>query len=151
MSETQDSQDKHLSELRRHLIFVPAVTRTFSRSFGAKIWTVRRRQVPLTSALNRTVQSSQSLTFRNGVVGDLGNMNTDRDNYWLNIYVLLSRATRLQDILLFRCPPKDFFDAAPPPKYLRDFLRMLNVQGGPIHSAREEADRLLSEFGWPLP
>ncbi len=71
-------------------VFVPAVARSFRKEIAGRQWHVVRRQVPLTSALDRTVQSSQGLTFRHGVHADMGNLNTDRDNYWLNMYVLLS-------------------------------------------------------------
>ena len=87
---------------------------------------VTRRQIPLTSAVHRTVQSSQGYTFRQGVIADLGNLNSDPINYWLNIYVILSRAIALDNLLLLRCPPKSFFDSGPP-KYLRDFLEHISM------------------------
>ena len=83
-------------------------------------WTIRRRQVPLTSALDRTIQASQGKAFREGLIGDMGNLNTDRDAFWSAMYVLLARATRMEDMLL-RCPPKSFFDEGPP-AYLTNFL-----------------------------
>ena len=42
--------------------------------------------------------------MRGGVIGDMGNLNTDRDAYWSAMYVLLSRATRMEDLLIFGVP-----------------------------------------------
>ena len=75
--------------------------------------------------------------FRNAVFGDMGNMNTERDAYWSAMYVLLSRATRMEDLLVFRCPPKSFFDQGPP-AYLRAFLSELNASDGPVAKALAE-------------
>ena len=136
-----------MKPVHERLVFVPAVTRTFTRMINGKKWTVRRRQVPLTSALDRTIQSSQGKTFRGGVVGDMGNLNTERDAFWSAMYVLLSRATRMEDLLIFRCPPKSFFDTGPPP-YLRKYLQELHSEGGPIAPARAKADELIAKFGW---
>ena len=100
---------------------------------------VVRRQIPITSALHRTVQSSQGYTFRKGILADLGNLNSDPMNYWLNIYVMLSRAVALENLLILRCPPKTFFDTGPP-KYLRDFLEDIEaVEAKTMAAARAAA------------
>ena len=112
-SSTKGPDDK-INNVHERPVFVPAVTRTFSRMIAGKKWTIRRRQVPLTSALDRTIQSSQGKTFRGGVLADMGNLNTDRDSFWSALYVALSRATRMGDLLVFGCPPKSFFDDGPP-------------------------------------
>ena len=51
--------DDNQKPVHERLVFVPAVTRSFTRMINGKKWTVRRRQIPLTSALDRTIQSSQ--------------------------------------------------------------------------------------------
>ena len=38
----------------------------------------------------------------------------DDDDFWLDLYVMLSRATRLDDVLSFRAPPRDFLLRGPP-------------------------------------
>ena len=38
--------------------------------------------------------------------------------WWLDLYVMISRATRLEDLLLIRAPPVDFLLRGPP-KFLR--------------------------------
>ena len=78
------------------------------------------------------------LTFKKGVIADMGNHTTDRDNYWLNMYVLLSRATCMEDLLLFRMPAKSVFDEGPP-AYLRDFLSRLRVENGPLEVTLKQA------------
>ena len=77
----------------------------------------------------------------------MGNLNTERDAFWPDMYVLLSRATRMEDRLIFRCPPKSFFDNCPPPS-LKKYLKELHSQGGPIAHAREKADEFIAKFGW---
>ncbi len=67
--------------------------------------------------------------FRGGLIGGMGNLNTDRDAFWSAMYVLLSRVTRMEDMLLLRCPPKSFFDAGPP-AYLKSFLQKLHDKDG---------------------
>ena len=51
--------DDKIKPVHERLVFVSAVTRSFTRMINGKKWTVRRRQIPLTSALDRTIQSSQ--------------------------------------------------------------------------------------------
>jgi len=36
------------------------------------------------------------------------------DTWWFHLYVLFSRATRMQDLLLLRPPPKELLDKGPP-------------------------------------
>ena len=142
-----DSKGKPIHE---RLVFIGAVTRTFSRNIAGKKWLVRRRQLPLTSAMDRTIQSSQGKTFRGGVIGDMGNMNADRDSFWSALYVLLSRATRMEELLLFRCPGKDFFDQGPP-QYLKAFLKRLHQENGTIEAGREKGNELIEHYKWKVP
>ena len=37
------------------------------------------------------------------------------DNWWLNLYVMFSRATRMDDMFLLRPPPRDLLERGPPP------------------------------------
>ena len=99
--------------------------------------------------MDRTIQSSQGKTFRGGVIGDMGNMNADRDSFWSALYVLLSRATRMEDLLLFRCPPKAFFDQGPP-QYLKAFLKRLHEADGAIEAGRKKGDELIAHFQWTV-
>ena len=139
--------DTKAKPIHERLVFIAAVTRTFSRMIAGKKWLVRRRQLPLTSAMDRTIQSSQGKTFRGGVIGDMGNMNADRDTFWSALYVLLSRATRMEDLLVFRCPGKDFFDNGPP-QYLKAFLNRLHEENGAIAAGKKKGDELIAQFQW---
>ena len=139
--------DSRVTPVHERLVFIEAVTRTFSRNIAGKKWVIRRRQVPLTSAMDRTIQSSQGKTFRGGVIGDMGNMNVDRDSFWSALYVLLSRATRMEDLLLFRCPSKNFFDQGPP-QYLKAFMKHLHEEKGTIEAGRQKGDELIEQYKW---
>ena len=142
--------DGKVKPVHERLAFVPAATRSFKRMIAGRNWTIRRRQVPLTSALDRTIQSSQGKTFRGGLIGDMGNLNTDRDAFWSAMYVLLSRATRMQGMLLLRCPPESFFDAGPP-AYLKSFLQQLRGSDGKIAAGQQKGDELIQKYGWRVP
>ena len=61
----------------------------------------------------------QGRTFRLGVVIDCGRHESGRtakedEDCWLDLYVMLSRVTRLEDLLLIRPPPADFLLRGPP-------------------------------------
>ena len=137
--------DSEVKPVHERLVFVPAVTRTFSRVIAGKKGTIRRRQIPLTPALDRTRQSSQGETFRGGLIGDMGNMNIDRDTFWSAMYVLLSRVTRMGDWLVVLCPPKSFFDCGPP-TYLKLFLQKLQGTEGKMAAGRQKGNELIENY-----
>ena len=80
----------------------------------------------------------------------MGNMNTDRDAFWSAMYVLLSRATRMEDLLVLRCPPKSFF-ACGPPTYLKQFLQKLQGTEGKVARGRQKGGELIEKYGWRVP
>ena len=66
--------------------------------------------------------------MRAGVVVDAGRRENDAhkteiDDYWLHLYVMLSRATTLEDLLLVRAPPVEFLKSGPP----KDLARHLSA------------------------
>ena len=69
--------------------------------------------------------------MRQGVILDCGrhehgNGKKTDDAWWLELYVMLSRATRLEDLLLMRAPDSDFLLHGPPPglkNQLKKFAR----------------------------
>ena len=77
----------------------------------------------------------------------MGNMNADRDSFWSAFYVSLSRATRMEELLLFRCPGKDFFDKGPP-QYLKAFLKHLHQENGTIEAGRQKGNELIKQYKW---
>jgi hypothetical protein len=57
--------------------------------------------------------------MRDGVIIDCGRQEggshkKEDDDWWLDLYVMLSRAARLDDLLLLRAPDLEFFAKGPP-------------------------------------
>jgi hypothetical protein len=111
---------------------------------------VLRTQLPLTHANVRTAQSSQGLTFRHGVIVDGGKQPRMTDDiYWLNFYVMLSRATSLSRLLIMRPPGRSFFARGPPPALLRA-LRELQAKVDATRGAALAQARLFGFRFTPL-
>merc|ERR1711953_881654 len=73
-----------------------------------------------------TSTACQGRTMRDGVIIDCGRQEggahpKEDDDWWLDLFVMLSRATRLEDLLLMFAPVLSFF-AKGPPKTLRTQL-----------------------------
>ena len=78
---------------------------------------VIRWQFPLTHGMIRTAYSAQGLTLDNGVIVDLRRAGgLQDDDWWLAIYVMLSRARRLANLLLvgFSQQVEDLLRRGPP-------------------------------------
>ena len=78
--------------------------------------------------------------MRDGVIIDCGRQEggahkKEDDDWWLDLYVMLSRATRLEDLLLLRAPDLDFF-AKGPPKTLQKQLATFACEQRPAESER---------------
>ena len=43
-----------------------------------------------------------------------GYHGTSDNEWWLNLYVMLSRATKMEDMLLLRPPPRELLERGPP-------------------------------------
>ena len=104
---------------------------------------VTRWNLPLTHAMVRTAMSSQGLTFKTGVTADLrraGGM-TD-DIWWLNVYVMLSRAKKLENLILVGLTPKirELFEKGPP-AYIREQIRALQAKAVRTKLTAEQAAR----------
>ena len=86
--------------------------------------------------------------MRDGVIIDCGRQEggsykKEDDDWWLDLYVMLSRATRLEDLLLLRAPDLDFFAKGPPEtlrKQLAKFARR-------TENCRKQAERVARELG----
>ena len=93
---------------------------------------VSRCGFPLTHAMVRTSTACQGKTCEQGVLidcakRDAGAHATDPDDYWLHMYVMLSRATSLRDILLIRAPDATFLLQGPP-RELKKRLQMFQAR-----------------------
>ena len=87
-------------------------------------------------------------TLHDGVIIDagrrLGGQNPTReDDFWLHLYVMLSRATDLDDILLTRAPPVEFLLKGPP----ESLARTLRTFAARTNSCGLQARRLAAELG----
>ena len=74
----------------------------------------------LTHARYLTTTASQGKTLREAVTIDCarlepqGQRGTDDDAWWLNLYVMFSRVTRMANMLLVRPPPRELLERGPP-------------------------------------
>lgn len=132
----------------RNLVFVEPVTA--NKSFKYKdLYDVTRTGLPLGHGRVVTSTACQGRTMREGVVIDCGRITgnsqgaKDDDDWWLDLYVMLSRATRLEDLLLIRAPDLDFW-AKGPPKSLR---KQLATFARRTAANRVKATRLAKELG----
>ena len=106
----------------------------------------------LTHASYLTTTASQGQTLRKGVtidcarIEDAGRGMKD-DDWWLNLYVMFSRATQMQDMLLLRPPPRSVLEEGPPPS-VHAALASFDAK---VASSRLEAERMATLLGIPLP
>ena len=96
----------------------------------------------------RTSTACQGKTLEGGVLIDAapkegGAYATDEDDLWLHLYVMLSRATTLNDILVIRAPPVDFLLRGPPAQ-LRERLKLFARRTESCHA---RAEQLAHELG----
>ena len=87
--------------------------------------------------------------MHDGVVIDCGRHEggahpKEDDDWWLDLYVMMSRATRLEDILLTRAPPVSFLLRGPP-KMLKEMLASFAAR---THACRQRATQLAAELGF---
>ena len=67
----------------------------------------------------------------------------DEDVWWLHLYVMLSRATKLDDLLLMRAPGADFLLRGPP----KDMAEKLTVLDARVQACRTSAWQLAKDLG----
>ena len=117
---------------------------TTSTPFEWRGYVVQRSGFPLTHAAVRTSTACQGKTMDAGVVVDCGRIETGshpmkEDNWWLHLYVMLSRATSLEDLLLLRAPSVDFLLRDPP----ADLRARLEIFQRHADATRTRAGRLV--------
>ena len=66
------------------------------------------------------------------------------DDWWLDLYVMLSRATRLEDLLLLRGPPSSFLLRGPP----ADMKQQLASFSARAEVCRASARELAMQLGF---
>ena len=115
-----------------NLVFLEPLT-TFM-PFRWREFKISRSGFPITHGRVRTSTACQGKTFDQGVLIDCarrggGQYPMHDDDWWLHLYVMLSRATSLDDILLVR-PPEASFLLRGPPTNLRRRLELFRTRIG---------------------
>ena len=126
------------------LVFIESRT---TDPFIFREFTVTRTGLQISHAHAITSTACQGRTMRDGVIIDCGrqeggNHPNEDDDWWLDLYVMLSRATRLDDLLLLRAPDLKFF-AKGPPKSLRSQLAKFASR---TEACRKEAEHIAREL-----
>ena len=68
--------------------------------------------------------------------------NVDLQDWWTDLYVMVSRATRLSDLLLIRPPPVEFLLRGPPEGVKEQMIRFAET----AEACRVDAARVTREL-----
>ena len=129
---------------------MPLMEAVFSWKTSGESHSVKRFDFMFTHAHFLTATASQGQTIRAAVTIDCarnepqGQRGTNDDAWWLNLYVMLSRATRIEDLLLIRAPPCEFLLHGPPAS-LQTALAQVAKRTG---TCRRAAEGLMAELGF---
>ena len=109
---------------------------------------ITRTGFPISHGCVRTSTACQGTTLTGGVFIDAGRREDgphpmDEDTWWLHLYVMLSRATDLDDLLVIRGPPAEFLSRGPP----ADLREHLQAFAHRTQKCREHAERLALDLG----
>ena len=80
-------------------------------------------------------------------MGPVGSQGMSDEIWWFHLYVMLSRATRMKDMLLLRPPPRELLERGPPSAILPALERFVDLE----RRSAEDATRLCAELGLQLP
>jgi len=114
---------------------------------------VKRDGFPITHAAFHTSTSVQGHTLRTGVTIDCariapsGMQGLQDDTWWFHLYVMFSRATRMEDMLLLRPPPRELLERGPPRHMLKALCQFEQLET----TSTEAAMALCREFGIQVP
>ena len=114
---------------------------------------MKRTGFPLTHAHYLTSTASQGQTIRTGVTIDCarieprGRQGASDEQWWQHLYVMFSRATCMEDMLLLRPPPREFLERGPPAS-VREALEGLERK---IAEITDAAATLCAAMGVPVP
>ena len=129
------------------LVFLTPTTTLFP--FKWRDYKVVRSGFAITHGNVRTSTACQGQTFEEGVVIDCarretGQHPTSNDDWWLHLYVMLSRATSLRDIVLLRAPEASFLLQGPPAA-LRQRLEVFRQR---VNRCHQEAEKMAGALGF---
>ena len=100
--------------LAKSFWFLPAEEVVIQLNSSQK-YDVRRCGFRITHANFFTSTGSQGLTLREGTIIDCARLpEMDDENWWLHLYVMFSRVTTMDDMLLLRAPPREILELGPP-------------------------------------
>ena len=115
--------------------------------------TVQRTGFALTHERYLTSTASQGQTIRTGVTIDCarnapaGKQGMNDEDWWLHLYVMFSRATCMDDMLLLRPPPRALLETGPPLS-VRAALRRFEKK---IADSNVAAAAIAAELHMPIP
>ena len=144
-------QHRRSMRARGLLCYTPVVSEFTWRS--SETHTVRRTGFPLSHAYYLTSTASQGQTIRTGVTIDCarippqGHRGTKDTDWWLHLYVMFSRATCMEDMLLLRPPPRALLEGGPPASVKEALARFERK----IAESTEAATLLAAGMGMPVP
>jgi len=138
-AERLSSQTNIEVDAAQSLLFLSPTTTLMP--FSWREYKVTRSGFPLTHAMVRTSTACQGKTFEKGVIVDCARRDSgqhplDDGDWWLHLYVMLSRATSLKDVLLVRAPEASWLLRGPPPN-LRQRLRVFRSRVSACHATAE--------------
>ena len=109
---------------------------------------VARTQIRLFPAQVLTTNACQGKTLDPLVLHLGAPPRMGDDEYWLNLYVMLSRARTLDParVAIFDLPPEDFFARGPPPELVMAMQRLERLE----ERTRAFAPRVREFLGWDL-
>ena len=109
---------------------------------------VARTQIRLFPAQVLTTNACQGKTLDPLVLHLGAPPRMGDDEYWLNLYVMLSRARTLDParVAIFDLPPEDFFERGPPPELVMAMQRLERLE----ERTRAFAPRVREFLGWDL-
>ena len=112
---------------------------------------VKRSGFTLTHAHYLTAIASQGQTLRGGVTIDCarleGTTGMSDDNWWLNLYVMFSRVTKMSDLLLLRPPPREILERGPP----ENVKKQLGISEKRMATSTKRAEATARGFGFDIP
>ena len=127
---------------------MPLMEPTFTWEASSAAHSVKRFGFMLTHANYPTTTASQGQTIRAAVTIDCarnepqGQRGTSEDAWWLNLYVMFSRVTRMEDMLLVRPPPRELLERGPPASVREALQRFERVERDTVADAVVLAERL---------
>jgi len=133
------SQTSMQADAAQSLLFLSPTTTLMP--FTWREYKVTRSGFPVTHGMVRTSTACQGKTFEKGVLIDCARRESgqhvlEEDDWWLHLYVMLSRATSLEDILLVRAPEASWLLRGPPAN-LRQRLNVFRTRVDTCHSTAQ--------------